>query len=100
MVGRSPGALPRGARADEEEIGAAVSAVIASVAKQSSFLRRGNKAGLLRRGACHRARIRATRWLLAMTLVANSPAGLSPPSTDRADFAAESFPTDFSAAPP
>src|SRR5216684_242583 len=23
------------------------------------------KAGLLRRGACHRARIRATRWLLA-----------------------------------
>ena len=23
--------------------------------------------GLLRRGACHRARIRATRWLLAMT---------------------------------
>ena len=26
------------------------------------------KSGLLRRGACHRARIRATRWLLAMTL--------------------------------
>jgi hypothetical protein len=25
------------------------------------------KDGLLRRGACHRARIRATRWLLAMT---------------------------------
>src|SRR5471032_1024897 len=25
------------------------------------------KVGLLRRGACHRARIRATRWLLAMT---------------------------------
>jgi hypothetical protein len=25
------------------------------------------KNGLLRRGACHRARIRATRWLLAMT---------------------------------
>src|SRR5688572_25849258 len=25
------------------------------------------KYGLLRRGACHRARIRATRWLLAMT---------------------------------
>src|SRR5258705_9279966 len=25
------------------------------------------KKGLLRRGACHRARIRATRWLLAMT---------------------------------
>src|SRR6185437_4659596 len=24
--------------------------------------------GLLRRGACHRARIRATRWLLAMTV--------------------------------
>src|SRR6266403_3051468 len=26
-----------------------------------------SKNGLLRRGACHRARIRATRWLLAMT---------------------------------
>jgi hypothetical protein len=26
-----------------------------------------NDSGLLRRGACHRARIRATRWLLAMT---------------------------------
>jgi hypothetical protein len=26
------------------------------------------KSGLLRRGACHRARIRATRWLLAMTV--------------------------------
>src|SRR3984893_18094461 len=26
-----------------------------------------SKAGLLRRGACHRARIRATRWRLAMT---------------------------------
>jgi hypothetical protein len=25
------------------------------------------RAGLLRRGACHRARVRATRWLLAMT---------------------------------
>jgi hypothetical protein len=25
------------------------------------------KNGLLRRGACHRARVRATRWLLAMT---------------------------------
>jgi hypothetical protein len=24
--------------------------------------------GLLRRGACHRARIRATRWLLAVTV--------------------------------
>src|SRR5229473_647532 len=30
-----------------------------------SFFTRKN--GLLRRGACHRARIRATRWLLAMT---------------------------------
>jgi hypothetical protein len=39
--------------------------VIASVAKQS---RDGyERYGLLRRGACHRARIRATRWLLAMT---------------------------------
>jgi hypothetical protein len=28
---------------------------------------RENKAGLLRRRACHRARVRATRWLLAMT---------------------------------
>jgi hypothetical protein len=28
------------------------------------------KNGLLRRGACHRARIRATRWLLAMTSAA------------------------------
>src|SRR6185503_21228915 len=34
-------------------------------AKQSIVLQR--KYGLLRRGACHRARIRATRWLLAMT---------------------------------
>jgi hypothetical protein len=25
------------------------------------------KTGLRRRGACHRARVRATRWLLAMT---------------------------------
>src|SRR6267142_1326045 len=33
-------------------------------AKQS---RAAGKTGLLRRGACHRARIRATRWLLAMT---------------------------------
>ncbi len=31
------------------------------------FAHPGYKAGLLRRGACHRARIRATRWLLAMT---------------------------------
>ncbi len=28
---------------------------------------RAHDSGLLRRGACHRARIRATRWLLAMT---------------------------------
>src|ERR1700680_2482330 len=41
-------------------------AVIASVAKQS-MKQQGGKSGLLRRGACHRARIRATRWLLAMT---------------------------------
>ena len=39
--------------------------VIASEAKQSIAAQRKN--GLLRRGACHRARIRATRWLLAMT---------------------------------
>src|SRR5712672_3035307 len=35
-------------------------------AKQSISPRR-RKNGLLRRGACHRARVRATRWLLAMT---------------------------------
>jgi hypothetical protein len=35
-------------------------------AKQSMAAR---KKGLLRRGACHRARIRATRWLLAMTML-------------------------------
>jgi hypothetical protein len=40
--------------------------VIASGAKQSIEPQR--KYGLLRRGACHRARIRATRWLLAMTV--------------------------------
>jgi len=39
-------------------------AVVASKAKQSMP---PPKEGLLRRGACHRARIRATRWLLAMT---------------------------------
>src|SRR6266496_2947532 len=39
--------------------------VIASEAKQS--MERQSKSGLLRRGACYRARIRATRWLLAMT---------------------------------
>jgi hypothetical protein len=38
--------------------------------KQSSFLFRGAKAGLLR-GACHRARVRATRWL-AMTISGRS----------------------------
>jgi hypothetical protein len=42
-----------------------IGAVIASEAKQSISPRGRN--GLLRRGACHRARIRATRWLLAMT---------------------------------
>src|SRR6266852_2251413 len=45
------------------------SSVIASEAKQS---RAAGKTGLLRRGACHRARIRATRWLLAMTTRYNS----------------------------
>src|SRR6266498_1446133 len=39
--------------------------VIASEAKQS--MERQSKSGLLRRGACRRARIRATRRLLAMT---------------------------------
>src|SRR6266496_2818956 len=39
--------------------------VIASEAKQS--MERQSKSGLLRRGACYRARIRATRWPLAMT---------------------------------
>ena len=41
----------------------AIYAVIASAAKQSTLVARED--GLLR-GACHRARIRATRWL-AMT---------------------------------
>jgi len=36
--------------------------------KQSSFFLRRH--GLLCRGACHRARIRATRWLLTMTIIA------------------------------
>jgi hypothetical protein len=36
-------------------------------AKRSNPSFREGKNGLLRRGACHRARIRATRWLLAMT---------------------------------
>src|SRR5438309_6688605 len=40
--------------------------VIASEAKQSIGQQR--KCGLHRRGACHRARILATRWLLAMTV--------------------------------
>src|SRR5882757_7554402 len=40
--------------------------VIASAAKQS--IEPQTRYGLLRRGACHRARIRATRWLLAMTV--------------------------------
>jgi hypothetical protein len=42
--------------------------VIASEAKQSTYPLAAHY-GLLRRGACHRARIRATRWLLAMTAV-------------------------------
>jgi hypothetical protein len=43
--------------------------VIASEAKQSNPWnnKQERENGLLRRGACHRARIRATRWLLAMT---------------------------------
>src|ERR1700687_6020077 len=39
--------------------------VIASEAKHS--IEPQDKNGLLRRGACHRARVRASRWLLAMT---------------------------------
>src|SRR5258708_36323626 len=51
-----------------------LSSVIArsKATKQSSFLCRGDKAGLLR-GACHRARVRATRWL-AMTIRKNQRA--------------------------
>src|ERR1700688_4108507 len=41
----------------------------ADATKQSSFPSRCAKAGLLR-GARHRARIHATRWLLAMTILA------------------------------
>jgi hypothetical protein len=40
-------------------------------AKQSIL--RLRKCGWLRRGACHRARIRATRWLLAMTRIKRRP---------------------------
>jgi hypothetical protein len=42
--------------------------VIASEAKQSKNSSVEMDLGLLRRGACHRARIRATRSLFAMTL--------------------------------
>src|SRR3954469_16504433 len=55
--------------------------VIASEAKQSSLLCCGKEAGLLRRGACHRARIRAIRWLLAMTdWLPAKPGNVSPAS--------------------
>jgi hypothetical protein len=37
--------------------------VIASASEAIQLLER--EAGLLRRGACHRARVRATRWLCA-----------------------------------
>ena len=40
--------------------------VVAS-ASEAIHLAAQRKSGLLRRGACHRASIRATRWLLAMT---------------------------------
>src|SRR5450759_2434598 len=36
--------------------------------RSKAIQKKRSKSGLLRRGACHRARIRATRWLLAMTL--------------------------------
>src|SRR5258705_4418813 len=53
------------------KFGQVLFSVIASEAKQS--ISPQAKHGLLRRGACHRARVRATRWLLAMT-------GSTPPS--------------------
>ena len=55
----------------------ATQTVIASAAKQSIPPRK-EKNGLLRRGACRRARIRATRWLLAMTVSRRAPHPLSP----------------------
>ena len=51
--------------------------VIASEAKQS-IPQQKEKRGLLRRGACHWARIRATRWLLAK-MVWTAPDGISVP---------------------
>src|SRR3954453_17570337 len=53
--------------------------VIASEAKQSSLAAQ-RKTGLLRRGACHRARICATRWLLAMTAKERDQSLGSPPT--------------------
>jgi hypothetical protein len=35
--------------------------------ERSEAIHNHKEGGLLRCGACHRARIRATRWLLAMT---------------------------------
>src|SRR5258707_15170058 len=65
---RAPDALDRRARRRllEDPPPALSSAVIASAAKQSIAPPRKN--GLLRHGACHRPRIRATRWLLPMTI--------------------------------
>src|SRR6266446_10027636 len=39
--------------------------------------------GLLRRGACHRARVRATRWLLAMTVPNPTPLAMTVSSSLR-----------------
>src|ERR1700730_1892013 len=41
--------------------------------RSEAIQKAARKYGLLRRGARHRSRVRATRWLLAMTLVASAP---------------------------
>jgi hypothetical protein len=65
----------------------AVVAVIASASDLSAIAQRAtaeaiqscaSDSGLLRRGACHRARIRATRWLLAMTGFAFHSVAIAP----------------------
>jgi hypothetical protein len=76
---------PRAHRAARMQIGVSTSLPATNVkrlrkgalaTKQSSFAaRRKGKDGLLR-GACHRARIRATRWL-AMAVFVNAPRTLS-----------------------
>ncbi|HYK78481.1 MAG TPA: hypothetical protein VEU95_02580, partial [Micropepsaceae bacterium] len=54
----------------------AVHPIFASGVKQS-MAQQGSACGLLRRGACHRARVRATRWLAKMGWTA--PDGISVP---------------------